>query len=192
MNDLSLWWDGLGMSLRIYWAIALPFTFFFLLQLVLSFFSGGDVPDDTPDAEIEADHGVAFQFFTLKNLIAFFSIFGWVGIACLDSGLSDAVALISATVSGLLMMTLMASLLYFLAKANANGTLSLRNAKGLTGEVYLTIPARRASIGKVQVKVQGALRTLEAMTDDGQDIPTGKIIKVVDVVNDTILLVTVQ
>jgi hypothetical protein len=191
MNDLAAWWDGLSLALKIYWAIAIPFTLFFVLQLALSFM-GGDVPDDTPDAEIDADTGIAFQFFTLKNLIAFFSIFGWVGIACLDSGLSQTAALVIATLSGVAMMTLMASLLYFLSKANANGTLRLSNARGNVGEVYLTIPAKRHSMGKVQVKVQGALRTLDAMTDDEADIPTGKMIKVTDVVNDSILLVTVH
>ena len=89
MANYTEWWEGLSVSLKIYWGLAIPFTLFFLLQLVFSFFGGGDVPDDTPDADIEADTGVPFQFFTLKNLVAFFTIFSWTGIACLDSGLSE-------------------------------------------------------------------------------------------------------
>lgn len=191
MHDFTTWWEGLNLSLKIYWALAIPFTLFFLLQLVLSFM-GGDVPDDTPDAEVEADTGIAFQFFTLKNLVAFFSIFGWTGIACIDSGLSEITSLIIALIAGLIMMTVMASIFYFLGKANADGTLKMKNAVGGVGEVYLTIKSKRGGIGKVQIKIQNSLRTLDAMTDDDQDIPTGKIITVKQVLNDSILVVTAK
>jgi hypothetical protein len=191
MNDFTTWWEGLNLSLKIYWALAIPFTLFFLLQLVLSFM-GGDVPDDTPDAEVEADTGIAFQFFTLKNLVAFFSIFGWTGIACIDSGLSETTSLIIALVAGLIMMTVMASIFYFLGKANADGTMKMKNALGGVGEVYMTIKSKRGGIGKVQIKIQNSLRTLDAMTDDDQDIPTGKIITVKQVINDSILVVTAK
>lgn len=190
MNSFTEWWQGLSLSLMVYWSIAISFTFLFTLQLIWTFFSGDDVPDDTPDAEIAADHGISFQFFSLKNLVGFFTIFGWAGIAALDSGLSQTTALIIATASGLVMMTIMASVYYMLAKANADGTMRIRKAIGSTGEVYLTIAGKRNSIGKVQVKVQGAIRTLDAVTDDDLDIPTGKIIQVKEVVNDNILLVT--
>lgn len=191
MSDFSSWWEALSLSLKIYWALAIPFTLFFVLQLILSFM-GGDVPDDTPDAEVEADTGIAFQFLTLKNLVAFFSIFGWTGIACIESGLSETTSLIIALLAGLIMMTIMASIFYFLGKANADGTLRMKNALGGIGEVYLTIRSKRSGIGKVQIKVQGSLRTLDAITDDDADIPTGKVITVTQVVNDSILLVTAK
>ena len=93
MSDFGSWWDGLSLILKIYWGLAIPFTLFFILQLILTFVAG-DVADDTPDAEVEADHGIPFQFFTLKNMVAFFTIFSWTGIACIDSGLSEAVSVI--------------------------------------------------------------------------------------------------
>lgn len=192
MNDFSAWWEGLNLSLKIYWALAVPFTLFFGLQLIFSFFGGGDVPDDTPDVDVAADTGVPFQFLTLKNLISFFTIFSWTGIACIDSGLSNTTALIISTGAGLAMMTLMASIFYFLSKANADGTMRIRKAIGTSGEVYLTMQGNRGSIGKVQIKVQGAVRTLDAVTDDENDIPTGKMISVKEIVNDNLLLVTVK
>jgi hypothetical protein len=192
MSDFNVWWENLSLSLKIYWAIAIPFTMFFGLQLLWSFFGGGDLPDDTPDAEIEADTGVPFQFFTLKNLIAFFTVFGWAGIACIDSGLSETATVIISLVAGILMMLLMASLFYFMAKASADGTLKFSNAIGRTGEVYLTMQGKRGSIGKVQINVQGALRTLEAITDDEHDIQTGKVVTVKEIINNHILLVTAK
>jgi len=192
MNDFNVWWEGLSLSLKIYWALAIPFTLFFALQLLWSFFGGGDVPDDTPDAEIDADTGVAFQFFTLKNLIAFFTIFAWTGIACVDSGLSDSIAVILSLVAGVLMMTIMASLFYFMSKASADGTMKFKNAIGGTGEVYLGMQGKRGNVGKVQIHVQGAVRTLEAITDDEEDIATGKVVTVKEIVNNHILLVTAK
>jgi hypothetical protein len=191
MSNFSDWWGGLDLSLKIYWGLAIPFTLFFLLQVVWSFIGGGDVPDDTPDVEIEGDTGVPFQFLSLKNLIAFFTIFSWTGIACKDSGFSETTALIIAVIAGLLMMLIMASLFYFLGKANSDGTLKVKKAIGHVGEVYLTIRKKREGTGQVQIKIQKSLRTLEAITDDEEDIPTGKMITVKNVVNN-ILVVTAK
>lgn len=191
MESFNLWWDGLSVILKIYWCIAVPFTAFFLLQLIASFLGGGDSPDHIGDSHAETDHGIPFQFLTLKNLVGFFTIFAWTGIACITGGLSLGLTLLISTSAGLLMMVLMASLYYLMSKANADGTMKIENAVGQPGVVYLFIPARRKSMGKVQMKVSGSVRTLEAMTDDELDIPTGKIITVSNVV-DNILLVTVK
>src|SRR6478609_10431911 len=189
MEAFGTWWDGLSLILKIYWSIAAPFTLFFLLQLIVSFF-GGDTPDDLPDSEIDSDHGIGFQFFTLKNLVGFFTIFGWAGIACIEAGLSLILTMIISTLAGMSMMGIMAGLFYLLMKAGADGTLKMNKAIGQSGEVYLTIQSKRGGVGKVQVKVMGALRTLDAMTDDDNDIPSGKLISVSNVINDQILLVT--
>jgi hypothetical protein len=192
MNDFNLWWEGLSISLKIYWALAIPFTLFFALQLLWSFFGGGDVPDDTPDADVDADTGVAFQFFTLKNLIAFFTVFSWTGIACVDSGLSESMSVIISLAAGLAMMTIMASLFYFLSKASADGTMKFKNAIGGTGEVYLGMQRKRGNVGKVQINVQGSVRTLEAITDDEEDIQTGKLVTVKEITSNNILVVTAK
>ena len=188
MSNFTEWWESLSLALKIYWGLAIPFTLFFLLQVIWSFIGGGDVPDDTPDADIAGDHGVPFQFLTIKNLIAFFTIFAWAGIAATDSGLSETTALIVAAVAGLLMMTIMASLFYFMAKANVDGTMRIAKAIGSVGEVYLTIRKKRESTGQVQIKIQKSLRTLDAVTDDEDDIPTGKMITVKDVLNNTLIV----
>ena len=188
MSNFTEWWESLSLALKIYWGLAIPFTLFFLLQVIWSFIGGGDVPDDTPDADIAGDHGVPFQFLTIKNLIAFFTIFAWAGIAATDSGLSEMTALIVAAIAGLLMMTVMAALFYFMAKANVDGTMRIAKAIGSVGEVYLTIRKNRESTGQVQIKIQKSLRTLDAVTDDEDDIPTGKMITVKDVLNNTLIV----
>lgn len=190
MSNLSEWWEGLSLALKIYWAIAIPFTVFFGLQLILTFV-GGDLDDGTELSDDAAlDGGMPFQFLTLKSMIAFFTIFGWAGIASIDSGLSHWWSIGIAGVAGLFMMFIMATFAYLLSKANVSGTMKFQKAVGETGQVYLTIPARRASQGQVQVKVQGVLRTLTAITDDENDLPNGKTIVVMRVLGDNTLLVT--
>ena len=71
-----------------------------------------------------------------------------------------------------------------------SGTLSLSNAIGATGSTYLTIPAARAGLGKVHVRVQGGIKELDAMTEDLAYIPTGTLVKVTRIIDDRILLVT--
>jgi hypothetical protein len=189
MESFSDWWSGLSLILKVYWALALPFTVMFVLQLILSFL-GHDTADDLPDSEVNADHGIGFQFFTLKNMVGFFTIFGWAGIAMTEAGAGPVGSISVAFLAGVLMMAVMAGTFYLLMKAQHDGTMKIEKAIGQSGEVYLTIQSRRGGTGKVQIMVTGALRTLDALTDDETDIQTGRIVKVSSIVNDNILLVT--
>jgi len=189
-SNFPEWWDALELLEQIYWGIAIPFTLFFLIQVVLTFF-GGDVPEDgSADFDIETDGGIGFQFFTLKNLVAFFTIFAWSGIASLDSGLSNFISIIISFSSGLIMMFIMGGIFYLLGKASESGTLILKNAVGAVGEVYMDLKNNRGNIGKVQVQVQGTLRTLEAITDDSEDLKQGIVVTVTGIANDNILIVS--
>lgn len=188
--NFSEWWDTLETTHKIYWGLAIPFSIIFIIQMILTFVGGGVDVDGDPDFDVDNDGGAGFQFFTLKNFIGFFTIFSWAGIASIDSGYSGLTTLIIATVSGLIMMTIMASLFYFFSKLTDSGTMNINNAKGGIGEVYMRISAERGNVGRVLIKVQGSLRELEAITDDEIDIPMGSVVNVKDVINNNILLVS--
>ena len=183
------WFSNLEFFPKLYWSIALVGSLIFTIVMIMAF-TGGDADDiEDVDAEIEGDAGIGFQFLTFKNLVGFFTIFGWSGIACLDAGLSKPVTIIISVFSGLVMMTIMAALFYFMSKLTDSGTLKMKNAIDAIGEVYLTIGADRSRMGKVSVKVQGTMREIDALTDSLSDLKTGTIIKVVDVTNNGILIV---
>ncbi len=187
-SDFPTWWDGLQVIEKIYWMIAFPSTLFFFIQLIITFI-GGDVDHDF-DHDFDGDTGGGgFHPFTFKNMVAFFTLFSWSGLASIEGGFSLAVTIFISTISGLIMMIIMAFLFYYISKFTHSGTLDLNNAIGQTGDVYLTIPAKKAGMGKVQINVQGQLRTLNAMTSDLEDIKTGAVIEVDEVVNDNILVV---
>ena len=128
----------------------------------------------------------------MKNIVAFFAVFGWSGIGFVNAGLAPWLVILLAVVCGLLMMLLMATLFYLMSRLSESGTLKMKNAVGKLGEVYLVIPANRGGMGKVQLNVQGSLRTLDAITDDMENIPTSSIIQVIDVIDEQILLVKKQ
>lgn len=191
LSDITTWWQSLIYFEKIFWVIALLFSGLFILQLFLSF-TGGDSDMASGDADelISGDDGIGHQFFTIKNMIAFFTIFGWTGIACIQGGMSKQVTIILAIAAGSLMVVMMGLLFRSMNKLKQSGTLLMQNAVGLIAETYLFIPAKRDGYGKVHIKVQGSLHELQAMTDDEVQIPTGKLVKVIAVFNDSILLVT--
>ena len=189
---MSEWFSELSSFQQIYWVITGVSTLIFVFVLVTSFI-GSDTDDiGDVDAEIDADTGAGFQFFTFKNLVAFFTIFGWSGIASIDAGHSKSITILISLACGLVMMVIMASLFYYISKLVSSGTLKMENALNSIGEVYLTVGANRSSIGKVQVKVQGALRELEALTDHDKDLLQGNVIKVIEVTNNGILIIEPQ
>jgi len=189
--NFSEWWDALQTIEKIYWGVAVPFTLLFIIQLILTFIGGGDFDTDgSVDVDIDTDAGIGFQFLTLKNLIAFFTIFGWVGLASLDSGASNGLSILISALSGILMMAIMAAIFYFLGKSQESGTLNMNNAVGAIGEVYMVIKKNRQNIGKIQVQVQGTLRTLDAITDDNKDLNQGTVVDVLKIANNNILIVT--
>src|SRR5512133_286948 len=188
------WWAGLQTAEKVYWFIALPFTAVFLFQLVLTFL-GGDTDHFSfsadHDVSFDGDHGAGFQFLSIKNLIGFFAIMGWTGIAMLNAGKSLGITVFVSVLAGLLMMAIMAAMVYYLSKLTEQNVLTLSNAIGKTGTVYLRIPAERKGMGQVQINVQG-FQTLNAVTDEKEEIKTGALIRVVDTINNEILLVKPQ
>ena len=186
---LETWWQGMLVAEKVYWIIAIPFTLIFLIMMVMTLLGGDlDSADMDVDMEMDSDTGIGFQYLSIKNLVGFFTIFGWTGIACLASGKSMAFTVIVSVLAGLLMMTIMSTIVYLMGKLTEQGNLNLQNAIGKIATAYLTIPAERKGMGKIQVKVQG-FRTLDAITDEKEDIKTGAVVEVVDVINNQVLLV---
>ncbi len=182
------WFSELSLFPKVYWIVALLGSTIFIITLIMTFL-GGDSGDLDTDAEVETDTGMGFQFITFKNLVGFFTIFGWSGIACIDAGLSMPLTIVISTVCGLIMMTIMAAMFFYMRKLNDSGTLIFKNAVDAVGEVYLTIGAKRSKIGKAHVRIQGSLRELEALTDAEEDLKSGTVIKVKDVTDNGILIV---
>jgi hypothetical protein len=182
--------DPMSALEQTYWLTALIGSAIFIVIFAMTFIGGGDADMEADVSDIDGDDGgVGFQFFTFKNVIAFFTIFGWTGIMCIDNGYTNTMTIIISSIAGLVMMVLTSLLFFWMSSLAHSGTLKIKNAIGVVGEVYLPIGANRSKIGKIQLKVQGSLRELEAITDSEVDLPTSSIIKVTKVVSAELLLV---
>lgn len=189
--SITTWWQHLEAFEKILWGIAITFSSLYLLQNMLSL-SGGDTDHGDGHADTSGDHddGSHYHFFTIKNMIAFFVMFGWAGIAAYSSGIGKTGTVLLALAGGTVIVVLMAVILGSMSRLRHSGTLEIENAINLTGSTYLLIPANRGGIGKVHIKVQGSLRELDAMTDDDTAIATGALVRVKRIINERILLVT--
>jgi hypothetical protein len=181
------WWKSLEGFELILWSIALFFSVLFILQSIVSFFTGGDQGDT--DVDLDGDD-FGYQFFTLKNMIAFFTMFGWAGLASYKAGAGNFLVIVIAFLAGSALVFIMYVLMRQSSRLRHSGTLEMKNAINKIGETYLRIPARRSGLGKIQVQVQGRLMELDAMTDDTEDIATGRPIQVVNILSNQVLLVT--
>ncbi len=185
MNE---WWAGLSGTEQFLWGLALFSTVFFLIQTVMTLVAGdldADADLDTSaDADVDAhgdhgDHGASFlgQYFTIRNMVAFFLGFSWGGLAFVEFELATPVVVILATVVGLIFVAVVIGIMRALAGLRHSGTLSLKNAVGKTGTVSISIPGEMGGDGKVSLVVQGRLTDLNAVTG-GPDLRAGAAIRV--------------
>ncbi len=189
--DLTIWWEALSLTQKVYWIIAVPSTLIFLIQLVMLLIGGGaDTPDFDADGDFPGDHGAGIDIFSVKSIITFLMFFGWTGLAAISKGFDAwwSIGLLSFVV-GLVMMVLSAWLFWMLFKLQGSGNVELVDSIGKVAEVYITIPAKKKSSGKIQIALSGSIRTLDAVTEDLDDIKPGSFVEVLNVVND-ILVVT--
>ena len=188
MNE---WYLELTTIEKVYWIIAVAATILFVIQMISVFVLGDfdvQVAGDT-DFDIEADSGMPYQFFTFRNLVGFFTVFAWSGLASLSADYSVSTTLIISTISGIVMMAIMSILFYFISRMTDSGTMNYKNAIGKVATTYIPIKAKRGNMGKVQIEIQSSFHELDAMTDEEEDIPTNAIVEVTDLISGNILLV---
>ncbi len=204
------WWNSLELITQIFYCIAIPSTLILLIQTIMMLVGMGDDGDitdadigDAPDGDVidgvfgedtvsetpDFEGLDGLRIFTVKGIIAFLVVFGWVGIVMSGASVPLWITLPVATVSGFFMMVLLALLMKLVLKLRSSGNIDNRNAIGTAGKVYLTIPAERGGEGKVQILLQGSFVERNAVTDCTEAIPTGSEVVVTGVSGGTTLIV---
>jgi len=87
-------------------------------------------------------------------------------------------------------MVLVGVLMWQFSKLSQDGNIDINDALFQTGEVYLRIPAKDKGQGKVHINISGSLKEVDAITEETEAIPTGAFIKVVEVLDNRLLVVT--
>lgn len=174
--------------IRIFWYIAIPVSLIFIVQTVLTFIGldahDGEVADFEGDLEAEGP----FQLFSLRNLTNFLLGFSWTGIA-LDSVIENRIVLVFVSfLIGAIIVALFFFMMRQIYKLSEDNSFKIQSTLHKTGAVYISIPAEKSNSGKVQISINGAVHELEAITL-GDSIPTGTTVKVVDIIDQKILVV---
>ncbi len=191
------WWLALGDVGQIFACIAIPATVILIVQLILTLIGlGGDDADasaegdaDLDDGDIDGDVDAGLRVFTLRGLVAFFSVLGWVGIICIGAGLSVIVSVLISVAAGALATVSIALIMKWLFKLQYDGTEDIRDALGVSGTVYLRIPPSRTGKGKISAIIQGKLCEKNAVTDEETVIERGEEVTVVGISGEETLIV---
>ena len=174
---------------KVYFISATAGGIVFVIMTVLQFL-GGDMDMETDvDVDLDVSSGtadVSFKVISVHGLTAFFMIFGLTGLAMVrDLQTSALESIIGASIAGSAIVMLLKKLFDLFMGLRSSGTLNMNNAVGEEGSVYLSIPA--TGTGQVQLAIQGRLCTMEAISDDNVEIATGSRVKVVEIVNGSVL-----
>lgn len=193
---MTTWWAGLSLIMKIFWGITIASSLVFLIQTIMTFVGAdGDLDGghfgDIDSLDIDSAHGFGegTNLYTFRNLINFLLGFGWTAVLLHESVSSLPLLLILAIGVGLALVALVMWMFKWLNSMQQSGTINVyKSAAGCEGTVYLAIPGHRSGKGKVQISINNSIREYEAETE-GDDIPTGRAIRVVEAINPSTLLV---
>jgi len=190
MPSVIEWWTALTPASQFFWTVALFATAmqgFLLLGVMV-----GGTPDLDHGADMSdspADLASGVRLVSLRALVAFALGFGWAGVLGLREGWPLWQATLVALVSGFAFMGLVFATMRLLYSMRDDGTLDYRNAVGLTGKVYVTIPPNRGGVGQIELMLQGRLITAQAVSDAGHALHQNDFVKVTGLEGQTTLLV---
>ena len=160
-----------------------------VILLLVGFGSGGgdaDTDADCPDAGcgdtdsdgiLDNDPGITL--FSVRGLVAFFAIGGWLGYTLADNNLT--LAIIVSLVSGTAALVGMAFLMKWVTGLQSNGNIDYNEAVGKIAEVYLTIPPKNEGSGKVTLNVSE--RYVEKSA-----VQSGAKVRIISVIGDEYLV----
>jgi hypothetical protein len=184
------WFQALPTDLQIYWGLALVGSLVLGIQTLLMLFGmSDDLHVGDVDTSPAGAHPAGLSLLSVRTVAAFFSGFGWTGIALTKAGLPVAVVLVGAFAVGGGLMLIIVWLMRTLTRLDSSGTLDYHNAIGQVATVCLPVPANLAGNGQVEVMVQGRLMVTQACTRHASAIPSQAKVKVTDQLDPTTLIV---
>ena len=179
--------------MQIFWGCALISTIIMVIQFILSLCGMGDADMDVDmSAGDGLDAATGMDLFSIKNVIIFFVGFGWAGISFREIIPQDGLLILAALACGCFFVASFIMIFKQLMKFEGNGAVNMSEAVGKKAEVYLRIPAKRNGKGKVQVSLNGVAREYDAVTNDDEMIPSGKIVDIIGSTGGGALLVTAR
>jgi hypothetical protein len=186
------WWAGLAGITQVFYGMAAFFSVFFLWQIIGAFMGvdgegmDGDVDvGEGFDLDDVAESADAFKVLSLRSVITFFTLFSWGSALYTTSGVPAVKAMSISAIWGMVGMFAIAGIFYTMGKLAETGTKDMEGSLDQIGTVYLDIPAE--GFGEVKVIVNNVPEHIRAKSMDGEVLPAGTQVRVVQVVNQTLV-----
>jgi membrane protein implicated in regulation of membrane protease activity len=189
LKEMEEFWASLTVLEKILWSIAIPSSFIFIIQTIMTF-AGMDSHDGV-GAEFNGNEGDSspFQLFSFRNLINFLLGFSWAGISLYGNIESETWIIILSTFGGVLLVAVVLLIFYYMSRLGESGNIHSKDTIGKTAVVYVPISEKRSRAGKIQLSINGVICEFDALTD-GDSLRTGEPVVVKSVINGNLLLVS--
>lgn len=188
---MAEFWNGLNVLQRIYFCIGLAATLVLVLQIITMLFGLGETDtgvdlDGDGEPDINVDTGDGFTLFSVRGVIAFFAIGGWVGYIFAET--NTALAIVLSVVAGSLALVAMAFIMRGIMKMRSDGNIDIKRAVGKIADVYLTVPAKDNGNGKVTLTLEERFVELNAIQNENTPLTTGTKVKITGVSGDCVIV----
>lgn len=172
----------------LYLVSAAVFGGMMVLQLLLGLVGLGDFGlDADTDADVDGDLGDGLNLLSARAIIAGGAFFGIAGMIALSLGLGPVLSVPPALAVGFVAASGTARVMRGMRRFESDGVVHIEGAIGLPGTVYLGIPGERAGMGKIHLTLQNRTVEYQAVTSNGEALPNGTPVVVVDVIGPDVV-----
>ncbi len=179
MNFLMMtnWWTTLAWEKQAFWSIAIVSSILLGILFLSSLLDEeAEDPDPSPKNWLDS-----------RFVLVFFTTLGWAGLILFHNTQSLNLSVIWASASGLVIAILVRWLDISGRRLRTTPTPKIGDVIS-TGEVLQSIPPHRNGFGKVQINDRRTHYTVDAITA-GREIPRGTPVRVVDIIDEHVILV---
>lgn len=154
-----------------------------ILQIALGLLGFG--ASEIGDGLHVGDAGLAegLELMSVRSIAAGTAGFGIGGLLGVSIGLPALIAVVPGLLFGAGMLYGTAVLMRQFLRLESDGTIRIAAAVGISGTVYIPIPAEQQGPGKVQLTLQGRTIELAAVTTSQKALPSGTPVVVVSVLD---------
>lgn len=183
MNFFSMtsWWTTLAWEKQAFWSLAIVSSILLGILFLTSL-----LDEEAEDPTFVSKQSLS-SWFDSRFILVFFTSMGWTGLIIYHNTFSLNRSVIWSSIIGLLTAVLIRWLDISGRRLRAKPNPSIGDVLS-TGEVLQSIPPHRNGFGKVQINDRRTHYTIDAITA-GREIPRGAPVRVVDVIDDHVILV---
>lgn len=166
------WWTSLAWEKQAFWSLAVVFSILLAIRLMASLLDGDE------------ENAPATAWLDSRSILAYFAGVGWVGLLLFHNTASLTTSLFWAGIAGLLP----AIVIRWISLGQVSKKSPRKGELLTTGEVLQSIPPHRNGFGTVQFVSRKSPYQVDAITA-GDEIPRGTPVRVVDVLDERVILV---